>query len=93
MSEDIIPAERISRSIFLLRGQKVIPDRDLASLYGVETRVLNQAVKRNSDRFPADFAFHPHPGGVREDITNCRILIQRKAFKITHCDLETRAKH
>jgi hypothetical protein len=50
----LIPAERIERSILLMRGQKVMLDRDLAELYGVETRVLVQAVKRNIRRFPAD---------------------------------------
>ncbi len=53
----IMPTERIERRILLIRGQKVLLDRDLAELYGVETRVLNQAVKRNSGRFPADFMF------------------------------------
>jgi hypothetical protein len=53
----LIPAERIERSILLMRGQKVMLDRDLAELYGVETRVLVQAVKRNIKRFPADFMF------------------------------------
>jgi hypothetical protein len=53
----LIPAERIERSILLVRGQKVLLDNDLAALYGVETRVLNQAVARNIDRFPADFMF------------------------------------
>jgi ORF6N domain len=57
MNKDIIPIERISGSILFLRGQKVILDRELAILYGVETRVVNQAVKRNADRFPPDFAF------------------------------------
>ncbi len=52
-----IPDERIISRIFLVRGKKVMIDRDLAELYGVETRVLNQAVKRNIDRFPADFMF------------------------------------
>ena len=47
----------IQRKIFEIRGQKVILDRDLAALYQVETRVLNQAVKRNIDRFPEDFMF------------------------------------
>ena len=51
----IVPLERIERAIILVRGQKVLLDRDLASLYDVETRVLNQAVRRNIDRFPADF--------------------------------------
>jgi hypothetical protein len=57
MSKEIIPIGRIAQSILYLRGQKVLLDRDLAALYGVETRALNQAVKRNSDRFPDDFAF------------------------------------
>ncbi|MBE0425192.1 MAG: ORF6N domain-containing protein [Nitrospirae bacterium] len=49
--------ETIERRILLIRGQKVMLDRDLAQLYGVETRVLNQAIRRNIDRFPADFMF------------------------------------
>jgi ORF6N domain len=53
----IIPAERIERSILVIRGEKVLLDRDLADLYQVETRVLIQAVKRNIGRFPADFMF------------------------------------
>ena len=52
-----IPAERIEKAIYLFRGQKVMLDRDLASLYGVETKALKQAVKRNAKRFPDDFAF------------------------------------
>jgi hypothetical protein len=55
--ESLVPAERIERSILLLRGQKVLLDMDLALLYGVETKVLNQAVRRNRARFPADFMF------------------------------------
>ena len=47
----------IQRKIYEIRGQKVILDRDLAALYQVETRVLNQAVKRNLERFPEDFMF------------------------------------
>jgi ORF6N domain len=50
-----IPVERIERAFYFLRGQKVKLDRDLAELYGVETRVLNQAVRRNIKRFPEDF--------------------------------------
>ncbi len=49
--------EVIMNKIYLLRGQKVIIDRDIATLYGVETKVLKQAVKRNRDRFPDDFMF------------------------------------
>jgi hypothetical protein len=56
-STALIPAERIERSILLIRGEKVLLDRDLADLYQVETRVLIQAVKRNIGRFPTDFMF------------------------------------
>jgi ORF6N domain. len=57
MSKEIIPIQRIAQAIRLLRGEKVLLDFDLAALYGVETRILNQAVKRNADRFPSDFMF------------------------------------
>jgi hypothetical protein len=59
MSEslNLIPMERIERAILFIRGEKVLLDSDLARLYEVETRVLNQAVKRNADRFPSDFMF------------------------------------
>jgi ORF6N domain. len=53
----VIPVGRIAQSIHLLRGQKVMLSRDLADLYGVPAKVLNQAVKRHSTRFPADFVF------------------------------------
>ncbi len=62
----IIPIERVEQSIYLIRGHKVMLDRDLAGLYGVETRVLNQAVKRNAERFPSDFMFEL----TREEIRN-----------------------
>ena len=52
-----LSVERIERTIRLFRGERVILDADLAALYGVGTKVLNQAVKRNRDRFPADFMF------------------------------------
>lgn len=53
----IISEETISDKIYFIRNQKVMLDRDLASLYGIETRVLKQAVKRNISRFPEDFMF------------------------------------
>ncbi len=53
----LVPVERIESKIFLIRGKKVMLDRDLAILYEVETRVLNQAVRRNIERFPEDFMF------------------------------------
>jgi hypothetical protein len=52
-----VPMERITSKIFLIRGVRVMLDRDLAALYGVQTRVLKQAVRRNIDRFPDDFMF------------------------------------
>ena len=55
--KELIPEEAIERRIFLIRGQKVMLDKDLAQLYGIQTKVLNQAVKRNIDRFPQDFMF------------------------------------
>ena len=56
-TESIIPIERIYKSIFLIRGHKVILDKDLAELYGVSTTNLNKAVARNITRFPEDFMF------------------------------------
>lgn len=53
----MIPVERIEKKIFLVRSQKVMIDRDIAELYGVETRRLNEQVKRNMKRFPGDFMF------------------------------------
>ncbi len=54
---NLISLENIENVIYIIRGHKVILDEDLAILYGVETRTLNQAVKRNSGRFPEDFMF------------------------------------
>jgi hypothetical protein len=53
----MVPLEQISDRILLIRGQKVMLDRDLAKLYGVETKLLKRAVRRNIDRFPPDFLF------------------------------------
>ena len=57
MQHSLIPAERIEQAIVLIRGKKVMLDRDLAAIYAIETRALVQAVKRNRERFPADFMF------------------------------------
>lgn len=70
-SRSLIPAERIEKAIYLLRGHKVMLDRDLADLYGVETRALVQAVKRNSKRFPSDFMFQLS----RQELENWRSQI------------------
>ena len=66
MSGIIIPAERIERTILFLRKQRVIGDRDLAKLYGVPTKVLKQAVRRNISRFPDDFMFVLTPSEFKE---------------------------
>jgi hypothetical protein len=55
--QSLIPSDRIEKAIFLIREQKVMLDADLAALYGVGTKVLVQAVKRNLERFPEDFMF------------------------------------
>lgn len=53
----LVPVEVVERKIFLVRAQKVMLDRDLAAIYGVSTKRLNEQVKRNRDRFPVDFMF------------------------------------
>lgn len=71
----------IESLILTIRGHKVMIDADLAGLYGVETRVLNQAVKRNTDRFPKDFQFRLTAGEKSEVITNCDHLSHLKFSK------------
>ncbi len=56
-TDSLIPIERIASQIYLIRGQRVMLDADLAKLYGVATKALNQAVTRNRERFPDDFMF------------------------------------
>lgn len=70
MNENL-PIERIEKKIFLIRGQKVMIDRDLATLYGVKTKALNQAVQRNRIRFPEDFMFLLSESEKLELVTNC----------------------
>ena len=60
-SNSLVTPELIERTILALRGHKVLLDSDLAAMYGVETKVLNQAVKRNLERFPEDFLFQLIP--------------------------------
>jgi len=66
--DTVIPIERITSKIYLIRGIKVMMDRDLAELYRVETKVLKQAVRRNIDRFPDDFMFEL----TRDEFDNLR---------------------
>lgn len=68
---NLIPVEIIEKKIFFLRDHKVMIDRDLAELYGVETKALNQAVKRNKERFPDDFMFQLTKEERDEVVTIC----------------------
>jgi len=73
----LIPTETIEKRIFLIRGQKVMLDRDLAQMYRVETRTLNQAVRRNLVRFPDDFMFSL----TREEIRDLSQIVISSGFK------------
>ena len=74
----IVPEERIARGILVIRGHKVLLDADLAELYGVPTKRLNEQVKRNPERFPADFLF--------------ALTAEEKAQVVAHCDHLQRLK-
>ncbi|MEK6543653.1 MAG: ORF6N domain-containing protein [Elusimicrobiota bacterium] len=69
--KNLMIAETIERRIYSIRGQKVMIDRDLAQLYGVATKALNQAVKRNQGRFPGGFVFRLTEKEIRELVTDC----------------------
>ena len=66
-----LPVENIKEKIFLIRNERVMIDRDLAELYGVETKRLNEQVKRNRDRFPADFMFQLNNAEKNKLVANC----------------------
>jgi hypothetical protein len=74
-----VSAERLEKSIFLIRGEKVMLDRDLAELYGVETRALNQSVRRNLERFPPDFMFEL----TREEILGISQVVTSSSLKFS----------
>jgi hypothetical protein len=75
----LIPVERIEKAIYLMRGEKVMLDRDLARLYEVATRVLNQSVARNRDRFPSDFMFEL----TREEINRISQFVTSSNLKFS----------
>jgi DNA-binding PadR family transcriptional regulator len=78
-----VPAEQIEQAIFLIRGKKVMLDRNLAKLYGVETRVLNQAVQRNIERFPDDFMFdltREEIMRISQIVTSSKIKYSKKVY-------------
>ena len=74
----LLPIEAIEKRIFLIRNQKVMVDADLAELYGVTTKRLNEQVKRNKGRFPEDFMFKLTKKEKQELVANCDHLIRLK---------------
>ena len=78
MEKEIIPVEIIKQKILLIRGMKIILDIDLAKMYGVGTKVLNQGVKRNQYRFPIDFMFQLTNEEKDEVVTKCDHLVNLK---------------
>ena len=76
--KNLIPSERIEKAILLIRSQKVILDSDLALIYGVPTKRLNEQVKRNRKRFPTDFMF--------------QLTVEEKAEVVANCDHLTKLK-
>jgi hypothetical protein len=76
---ELVPIELIASKIYLIRGIKVMLDRDLAELYDVETRVLNQAVSRNIERFPEDFMFSL----TREEIMRISQIVTSSEIKFS----------
>ena len=69
--KELIPAEVIENKILLIRSEKVMLDADLAALYGVTTKRLNEQVKRNRERFPEDFMFQLSEKEKAEVVANC----------------------
>jgi hypothetical protein len=83
---EIVSMEKIASKIYIIRGTRVILDRDLAELYGVETRVLNQAVRRNNRRFPEDFMFiltRDEIMGISQIVTSSKIKYSKQVHAFT----------
>ena len=78
MSKTVVPIERVQKVILLIRRERVILDADLAALYGVSTKRLNEQVKRNRSRFPADFMFQLTADEKAEVVANCDHLRRLK---------------
>jgi len=77
-SAEMVPLEVIQSKIVVIRDEKVMIDRDLAELYGVTTKRLNQQVRRNIKRFPSDFMFRLSAGEKAEVVANCNHLSRLK---------------
>jgi hypothetical protein len=74
----LLPSKQVERTILLIRGHKVMLDKDLAHLYGVTTKRLNEQVKRNRNRFPVDFMFQLTSKEKAEVVANCDHLVKLK---------------
>ncbi len=84
MSKSLLPNERIVSKIILIRDEKVMLDVHLAELYGIETRVLKQAVRRNIARFPQDFMFELTDNEVDTMISQNVIPSRKRRTKLYH---------
>ncbi len=86
VKEEIVSQDTIKQKIFLIRGQKVMLDRDLAELFGVETRALNQAVQRNIARFPDDFMFALNRNEIKmisQIVISSKIKYSKRVYAFT----------
>ena len=82
--EDDKQIANVESRIITLRNRQVIIDRDVAELYGVETKAVNQAVKRNADKFPPDYMFQLGEDEKQEVVTNCDHLRPLKFSPVPH---------
>ncbi|KQC12511.1 MAG: hypothetical protein APR63_10855 [Desulfuromonas sp. SDB] len=89
-SEAVVRVGQIQQRILLIRGEKIIIDADLAEAYGVTTKSLNQAIRRNADRFPPDFMFRLTKEEKQEVITNCDHL---ENLKFSHVNPHEFTEH
>ena len=83
---DIVTIDKITSKIYIIRDTRVMLDRDLAELYDVETRILNQAVKRNADRFPGDFMFELSRAEIMrisQNVTSSKIKYSKQVHAFT----------
>lgn len=84
-SQHLIVSKVVHDRILIIRGHKIILDSDLAELYGVATKRLNEQVKRNRDRFPEDFMFQLTAAEKEQVVANCDHLSQRLGYPSKHC--------
>ncbi len=81
----LIPSEKVESRIHLIREKKVMIDRDLAALYQVETKILNQAVKRNFERFPEDFMFRLTKKEALDWVSRSQFVTLKKGKNLKYC--------